>query len=308
MRDFRRLMVVLIAVFAIAGCAVTQEYSQFAQAGTNYYKALDDLLIKSGDLFVDTDSERLLSDRAKFLADFQEKQKEGDLSKNEIEQLKKGIEKNLEEDYANKKANDEKNQKIILQLRAHAALLGDYFNVMNQLATSPAPTNISQSIGSITTNLQTIGNLLRISAPNPGIFQQIVPLVVSSVIAAKLRKELQERNQLIQTELLTQQELLDFLKKQIQRNLNLTKEIREKRLKNEFLSFQTLISPDTWIANRRQIIKWQNTVKELGAAQAAAKSLVQAYQSLVSGEITLDKFNAMLVNLQPIIKAAESFN
>jgi hypothetical protein len=133
-------------------------------------------------------------------------------------------------------------------------------------------------------------------------------LVVSSVIAAKLRKELQERNQLIQTELLTQQELLDFLKKQIQRNLNLTKEIREKRLKNEFLSFQTLISPDTWIANRRQIIKWQNTVKELGAAQAAAKSLVQAYQSLVSGEITLDKFNAMLVNLQPIIKAAESFN
>jgi len=302
------MTVVLLAVWALAGCASTQEYSQFAQAGTNYYKALDDLLIKTGDIYVDTDSERLLSDRAKFLADFQEKQEKEDLSENEIEQLKKGIEKYLGEAYAKKKANDEKNQQVIMQLRAHAALLGDYFNAMNQLATSSAPTNISQSIGSIATNLQTVGNLLRISAPNPGIFQQIVPLVVSSVIAAKLRAELQKRNKEIQTELLTQQELLDFLKKQIKRNLDLTQEIREKRLKNEFISFQMLSSPDTWIANRRQIIKWQSTVKELGAAQAAAKNLFQAYQSMVSGEITLDKFNEMLVNLQPIIKAAESFN
>lgn len=308
-RNFWRMIVLLIALWAMAGCVSTTQYSQIAQAGANYYTALDSLLVRVGDLYVDTNSERLLSDDAKYQADFQEAPKKH-LSTTEIEQLKAKIEQNLKTEYGDKGKNDKDNQKITNRLRAHAALLGDYFNAMNQLATSSAPTNIGQSTGTIATNLQTIGNLLRTSAPfpDPGIFQQIAPLAVNVVIKAALRKELQERNLTIQTELLTQQELLKVLERQIQNNLKLTQVIREKRLLNEFLSFQALEHSDTWIANRRQIIEWQNTVKELGAAQAAAKKLLQAYQAMVSGDITLERFNELLLTLKPIIIAAGSFN
>lgn len=305
-RNFWRMVILFIALGVMAGCVTTTQYSQFAQAGANYYTALDNLLVKAGDLYVDTNSERLLSDDAKFQADFQEAQKRH-LSTTEIELLKAKIEKDLKQEYGDKEANDKNNQKIISQLRAHASLLGDYFKAMNQLATSSAPTNIGQSIGTIATNLQTRGNLLRISAPNPGIFQQIAPLVVNVAVKGALRKELQERNLTIQTELLTQQELLDFLKKQIQNNLTLTQVIREKRLINAFLSFQAVDHADTWIANRRQIIEWQNTIKELGAAQAASKNLLQAYQALVTGDITLDQFNDMLLPLKPMIIEAATF-
>src|SRR5262249_48653769 len=127
-----------LATFA-SGCRSSKEFANLAQSGTTYAAALDNLLVATINIEIDTTSEKLLQD--------------DDLS-NQTQQL-----------YENLSNEDEKLLKIVTQLRQHVQLLSGYFGLLYELATSDAPDRAKKAIGDnssgIIGNLNTIGSQLR---------------------------------------------------------------------------------------------------------------------------------------------------
>src|SRR5262249_24976789 len=109
-----------LAIFA-AGCKSTKEFANLAQAGTTYAAALDNLLVATVNIEIDTTSERLLQDDA--------------------------LSNQTPQQYKNLSSEDEKLLKIVTQLRQHVQLLSRYFGLLYELATSDAPDRAKKAIG-----------------------------------------------------------------------------------------------------------------------------------------------------------------
>lgn len=302
----------LLALLIIStGCTTTEDFVRFTKAGTNYYASLDNLLQKSADIYINTNSERLISEHNKYCKDLL---KLKDRNPVNIKLQEIDMQYELTKSYKQFIKNDETHIKIICDLRAHATLLGEYFDLINQLAASEAPERIGAAVGEIAGKLTEIGNTLRKSdiinqIPDPDIFTKITNIIVKAKIRKALKQELALRNKAIQTELITQRELLNVIKNEIANKLELTRTIREKRICDELYDVKhPMAHPNEWIADRREIVKWQNTVKELDAARNAANALNQSYKDLLSDEISLEKLNSFLLLQESLITSAGSIN
>jgi len=280
-----------VAIFSllvglVVGCApTTNEYAGFAQAGTTYAVAVDQLLVVAGNTGIDATSERFLQDDA--------------LANVSLESYQKLT------------SVDRERLQIIGRLRAHARLLALYFSLVNQLATSDAPERAQQALGGVVDNLNSIGNQLRGSkiVTNKDAITSVTSLVVGFSIRGMLKDELNKRKDTIQVELNTQEELLKALADAIQHDVSVINQSREQRLIiNPLRAEEPISNPDQWVKNRRIILTSQATVEELKTASGAAKKLRLAFDNLVEGKLDLQQINTLLIDLDSILAVAEVIN
>lgn len=291
MNKFARQSIALLLVLTTLtiGCSKSRKgYANLAQAGTTYAAAIDSLLVATGNIAIDTNSERLLQDDA--------------LSNRSIEQ------------YREISSKDEELLETIKQLRQHVQLLSRYFGLLYELATSDAPDRAQTAIGNETTgvigNLNKVGNEIRgrglITAGAAEAISPITGAIASGMIRKALRDELNARKATIQKELLLQEQLLKVLSGRITADSTIAQKAREQRLVIDPLVSPTPIAkPDDWITTRRSVITMKLTAEQLATASDNVKKLREAFEDLASGKLTLDRVNSLLTDFDALLTIAE---
>ncbi len=279
----------LVLVTFTVGCTKSRkEFANLAQAGTTYAAALDNLLLATGIIAIDTNSERLLQDDA--------------LSNQSIEQ------------YRSISDEDEKLLKTIKQLRQHVQLLSRYFGLLYELAISDAPERAQKAIGNETTgvigNLNKVGNQIRGSGLIAGgaaeAVSPITGVIVGGIIRKALKDELNARKDTIQKELLLQEQLLKVLSERITADLTIAQKTREQRLViDPLISPTSIAKPDDWITSRRSVLTMKLTAEQLKTASENVKKLREAFEDLASGKLTLDRVNSLLTDFDALLSVAE---
>lgn len=277
------VMVAILSTFS-SGCRSTDEYKKLAEAGTNYYKALNQLLDLAVETRINASSEELLAqDRAM---------------------------NQLLDRYKQFSDSDADRINLVERLKKHNTLLSKYFELLQELAQSDAPDRAQTAIGGVIDNLNTIGQILRQSdlVKNKEGFQGITKLIVTSKIRGALREELEKRNQTIMLELKTQQELLNMLGAQIEAELKTIKDKQEQRLVIEpFIEPTPLANEDVWIATRRNLLTQKLTAAELKTASEAIGEFQNVFQDFVQGRSNSGRINAFLTDIENFLFVIEKF-
>ncbi|MBC1235639.1 hypothetical protein [Nostoc sp. 2RC] len=280
---FPIIIAVAIATTCLSACRSTDEYKKLAQAGTNYSKALNQLLDLAVVTRIDESSEELL------LQDRESNQ--------------------TSDDYNEFSDSDSNRIDLINRLKKHNSLLSKYFKLLQDLAGSDAPERTQTAIGGVVDNLNTIGQTLRESnlIENKEVFQGIGKLIVSSKIRGALKEELQKRNQTIMLELKTQQELLNVLSTQIKGDLKGIQDRQELRLViNPLLQPTPIADEDTWIATRRELLTQELTAAELENASQALGDFQNIFQDFVEGRSSSGRINALLTDIEDLLSVIET--
>lgn len=285
MKKTLRQSVVAFAVIAAltTGCRSTDEYKKLANAGNKYTDAVNTLLDAVRDTRIDTTSEQLLrNDRIlnQTVADYEK-----------LSQL------------------DEERLEVIGKLRKHNKLLGDYFRLINELASSNAPGRAQGEIVGVVENLNKIGTELQSSnlITTPGLFQGITNLVVSSKIRGALRSELEKRNRTILLELTIQKEMLKALGDSMAQDAKLIRIAKEERFVIRPLIQDTAIpDADTWIDTRQKLLIMEARGKELNEASNALGNFQAVFQDFVEGKLSLARLNAFLQDVDAFLKLVEA--
>ncbi len=269
----------LILVF-LTGCATNTEFSNFAKAGGGYAVAVDKLLVAAGSAQVDSTSWLMI----------QNKNESGEgLPDDQYETLNK-------EDLARLKE--------IGRLRKHAKLLGQYFGLLEALATSDAPERTETAISGVMKSLKGLNMQLPAGA---AALPAIGRVAVAFKIRAALQKELEARKDTIQEELQIQEELLKKLSAQIRHALTLRKNTMESELVIDPLAADApLKDPEKLVSKRHRILFLAVTVQEVGAASGTATKLREAFAGLLSGELTPGRLSALLTDISGMLAIAET--
>ncbi|BAY74311.1 hypothetical protein NIES25_07240 [Nostoc linckia NIES-25] len=279
---FPVIIAIAIATTSLSACRSTDEYKKLAQAGTNYYNALNQLLDLAVETRIDESSEELL------LQDRENNQ--------------------TSDDYNDFSDSDRNRIDLINRLKKHNSLLSKYFKLLQDLAGSDAPERTQTAIGGVVDNLNTIGKTLRTSnlIKNKEVFQGIGKLIVSSKIRGALKEELEKRNQTIMLELKTQQELLNALSTQIKGELKGIQDRQELRLViNPFLEQTPIADEDAWIATRRELLTQEVTAAELETASQALGDFQNIFQDFVEGQSSSGRINALLTDIENLLSVIE---
>jgi hypothetical protein len=266
----------------VTACATPPrpEFATFAKAGSAYAVALDNLLIVAGDLQIDTTSWNLVMNK-------------------DSHSLPETIYNDM-----NKTDKDRLDQ--LSRLRKHAQLLARYFSLLNDLATSDAPEKVKSSIDGVITNITAtnLGVPSPVSAASP-----IAQVAVEAKLRVELRDELNARKDVIQRELYFLEKLLEKLKGDIEHAITLTQEEKEQTLViNPLISETPLKDPDAWVKTRRNFMQMSMVPEELGKASEAATELRKAFEGLISGEVTMERLNALMADIEGLVSMAENIN
>ena len=181
---------------------------------------------------------------------------------------------------------DRERLEILARLKAHSALLAEYFSRLGQLAESKAASDASASTNSITASLNQIGKQLRGSPllANASIPGMIAGKALEAKASGLLKRELQEHAQLIREEIATQEAMLSVLSKDVQQDLKVIGEARERRLVIVPLTSEAKIDKASeWAAARQSILTGSSLPQELSQASAAARELRTAFEALAGG-------------------------
>jgi hypothetical protein len=277
-----------VFVFAIiatltTGCRSNDEYKKFANAGSKYTNAVDKLLDAAGDIRIDTTSEQLLrNDRIINLTI---------------------------DDYKKLADRDDERLEVIRKLRKHNRLLGNYFQLLNELARSDSPTQAQGEIAEVVDNLNTIGNELQGSdlLTNSGLLQGISNLVVSSQIRGALRDELEKRHRTILLELTIQKEMLKILGDSIAQDVKLIRIAREERfIIRPLIQEATISDEDVWIEARRDLFTMENRGQELQFASQALGNYQEVFQAFYEGKLTSERVNNFLQEVDDFLQLVET--
>lgn len=277
-----------VAVFAViatltTGCRSTDEYKKLANAGSGYANAVDKLLDAAGDIRIDTTSEQLLrNDRIINLT---------------------------VDDYKKLADRDQERLEVIRKLRKHNKLLSVYFQLLNELAGSDAPTRSQGEITGVVANLNTIGKELQGSdlITNAGVFEGIANLVVSSQIRGALRDELEKRHRTILLELTIQKEMLKVIGDSIAQDVKLIRIAREERFVIRPLIEETTISDeDTWIETRRYLLKMEKRGQELQFANQTLGNFQEVFQAFLEGKLSVSRINNFLQEVDNLLLLVEA--
>jgi hypothetical protein len=276
---------VATSVLFLSSCRSTDDYKRLAEAGTNYANALDTLLVTAGDIRLDATSEQLLKDDRSQSA---------------------GI---SAEDYIRLSEQDVKRLEILRDLRTHNYLLKRYFQRLQELATSNAPQQAQEEIGGIVNNLNDIGAKLRLTGGigNADVFKGVTGFIISSQIRGALKDELEKRGKTIDLELVTQQEILNFLSKSIEQDVTLIQLAQEQRLViTPLIRPEPVNSVEGWIETRRKILTMKRNVEQLSNASTAISHFREIFKSFVEGEPESDRLNTLLSDIESFVEIVET--
>ena len=280
MSSVRSVFAAVFISFLVAGCATTTrtEFTEFAQAGSGYAVAVDKLLVAAGAAQVDSTSWTLV-----------------------VEKQTTGMD---DETYDKKSQEDISRLEQIVGLRQHAQLLGQYFGLLEALATSDAPDRTKTAINGVVSEL----NKIRTELPPVATALPAIGKVAADLkIRVALREELNNRKKTIREHLEIQEQLLKEVSNQIKHALTLNKRSQEQTLViNHIVSEKELKSPEQWVSTRRRIFYTPLTIDALATSSRTATKLREAFEGLISGETTIGRLNALTTDIEGLISIAES--
>jgi hypothetical protein len=282
----KKRVVFILIMLVICSCA-TQRISQFASlaaAGKSYSEAMSALTEETGKIAIDADNEHLLLYRDKYTE----------------EDRKRII---LERDSALRSLLD-----ILGGIRVHTALLGRYFESLNQLAGSKYPSTLTGQIASLVESLEkihpvlenaTIGNMDVKSFIGEG-----VPVILGSLKQKKLEQELRRNAAMVERELELQKALLEALSEQLKSDLELLLQIK---------NFNQVLQPyikqgqpgKEWKSSRKEVLTTSLSLAALDQALSAATELKTVFLNLTENKATLSGFKSLFDSINLMIGLVE---
>lgn len=270
--------IIFMALFMI-GCTPTRnEFTVFAQAGAGYSAAVDNLLVAAGTTQIESTSWEMVNKKKTMgmnVAVYKQ------LNQNDLNQLEQ-----------------------IARLRKHAAFLGQYFGMLEALATSDAPQRTQTAIDGVMTNLSQIKtDLPPITTELPA----IAGVAVNFKIRNALREELENRQQTIREHIEVQEILLPKLARQIKMAIERSQSVKEQQFViDPIVSDHELKKIKGWISERREILVTPTTIQELEAASITAQKLREAFEGVISGEDSMGRLNALITDIESMLSIAEA--
>lgn len=299
-----------LVVLLLSGCASTetiQRVETVGEAGQSYSKAVQGLLDQAQTVLVDTSSLELLINRrdamptAEELQQLSQEQKDAWASarRSQLADLDRGIRGNLHE------------MRLIAR---QVALLGNYFQTLENLAQSKAPETFAEEIEKTVQSLDGLSqslsgtDLFKNSKADEDLAGGISGLVVREVQAGMLRRELERRKDTIAQILRIHEALLAALEAQIGSDLALTRQNQyERTVADPYADItQTLGEDDTaWIDARRKLLSEPSMVQAVRDAADAAGKLRQAWALALENRLTPEDVSAVLAEVEPILAGLE---
>ncbi|BDA74938.1 unknown protein [Calothrix sp. PCC 7716] len=286
------MFVFVLIVTLTTGCRGSSEYKKLADAGNQYTNAVDKLLVATIDIHLESSSRELLDKMGNY-----------DVSDDEDRsEIKNRLIKSSQ--------SDAEYLEAIRGLREHNKLLGDYFRQLNKLAASDASANLPGQLITTANNLtrtgkELLGVLERNNATSTekktetsnskkaGLFPDINSPVSSNITGA-LRSELEQRKDIIMSEIVIQKEMLQLIGEQMEQRAQTIREIEQKRILMAPLVRQEKLSEQEqteWIAMRKNLQTMYSTAEELSEASRTLGNLQAVFQAFIEGKSTLDKLN-----------------
>ncbi|KST62549.1 hypothetical protein [Mastigocoleus testarum] len=281
----KTLLLVAIIAALTSGCRYSKEYQKLTEAGNKYTTAVDKLLLAAGELHLDSSSERILED---------------DIIANQTV-----------EQYQNISKQDREMIRTINNIRLHNQLLRRYFNKLDQIAKSDAPSEAQEEIEAIADNINSVSLRIQKSQfftpPIQGIVGNITNLAIHSRIKGVIRKELEKRNQIILRELTLQREMLKEIGSFMKHRTQEMKQVRENRLIiRPLIASNPIRSADIWINERRKIFFMDQQIQELTDASQALDEFKDIFQASVEGKINSQRLNNSLKDIDSFLSILEN--
>jgi|GEM_PF-1527469 len=261
------LLVLLTALPLAPGCATTNPYVAFADAGSAYAARLDEVLIAAEKSGIDATSWRLLDSD--------------------------GLSNTTVQAYTESSDSDRARAAVLRRLRHHGDVLARYFGGLSQLASTDAPQRASDAAGKAHGAIETawndasaLGEGLRtnLAFPPAQAVTETGKVIVGQIVKGALRKELELRGDLIAREIATQEALLATIADTVSHDLRIGQAVAERLLVlDPLLADAPISSPESWVATRQRILTAEQTIEEVRAARAAARALRETFEALASG-------------------------
>lgn len=293
---YAMLALIVLALLAL-GCAEKQ-YAALGQAGTAYGAAMDNLLLATAKLRINSNSEKILTLRRDFM----------ETSNGQLTEQDKPV---IIKEYNEYNELDASLLATIEKLRKQTKLLTSYFSALNELATSDAPERAKNAATGLATSMNKFSDALLLQFPQikTDVAGMVAKLVVSAMIDAQLRQVLEATKKEVGTALAVQQEVLDRLSKMVAKDIKDIQKAQAKRyLLDPLESSQPIAKPDEWVEKRLKILTMPMTIDEMQAASQAAGKLLKAYERILKGELDASEVNSLLNYMEGLVAVAEALN
>lgn len=271
----------------LSGCASAKipEFQAFADAGTSYTQAVSGLITQVGNTAVNTDSVKLL-------------------------QNQKAVSVSIYEQH------DKEMQDYLAQLNrieAQTTLLGDYFQALADLANSNAPESFDTEVQTLATTLEGVtqtvrGTTIAQSQAVANAAGSVSGLVVKEIQGKELERELNARKETISEILQLQQKLLAVLSSQTEANLRFTNTLTyNQKVVTPFLEGQVADqTAQSWMAQRLSYLTQPVLVQQMTTVAQAAQDLQQAWNKLLTNDLTAEEVQAISTELAPVLTSLEA--
>ena len=284
-----RLLLPVLLLAALTGCATAKvpQFQAFASAGTTYTQAVTGLITQVGNSAVDANSVKLLQSRALAPVALSDIQKQDQDMRDYLAQL----------------------DRIQLQ----TTLLGDYFQALADLATSSAPQSFATEVQSVATTLGSVTEEVRGTtiAQAPAVAAaagSVGGLVVKEIQGKELQRELEARKETIARILQLQQTLLEVLGSQAEANARFTTALSyDQQVLTPFMAGQvTQATQNAWMTERYSLLSQPVLVTQVKTAAQAARDLQQAWNKLLSNDLTAADVQAITDELAPVLASLDA--
>jgi len=291
MKTFSRLLLPALLLVALTGCATAKipQFEAFANAGTAYTQAVTGLITEVGEGAVNANSVKLLQNRALApvsLSDFQQQDKDM-------------------RDYLAE----------LTEIQAQTTLLGNYFQALADLATSSAPESFATEVQSVATSL--IGVTQEVRGTSVAQSTQTAEaqaagsvggLVVKEIQGKELERELNAHKDTIAQILKLQEDLLTVLSSQAEANAQFTTALTyNQQVVTPFMSGQvTTATQQSWMSERYSGLAQPVLVTQVNTAAQAAVALQQAWNKLLSNDLTVEDAEAITTELAPVLASLDA--
>ena len=268
----------IISPLLLDGCVGTRlaQFKDFSQAGASYIKATDSFFDEAGLAAIRGDTAILLKARA----DLSEPQRRSQIQKNDTLLRQRLL--------------------ILRQIKAHNRLLGEYFDVLGQMADSKAPASLRTAAQGIYDSMAGLSPALK--SANIGGFSVgdalpgALPIVIAPMKARVLERELKSRALLIERELALQEAALTVVTQELKTDLAVELNTQETTEIIDPYALHTDL-PGDWPAKRETLLIAVSASENVGAAADAAKKLRLSFQKLVANELTSQGLSSLISDI-----------
>jgi len=286
-----RLLLPALLLAPLTGCATARvpQFQAFAAAGTAYTQAVTGLITQVGNSAVDANSVKLLQSRALAPVALSDIQKQDQDMRDYLAQLNR--------------------------IQLQTTLLGNYFQALAGLATSSAPESFATEVQSVATTLGGVTQEVRgtsiaqqTTQDEAAVAGSVGNLVVKEIQGKELQRELEARKETISQILQLQQTLLAVLGSQAEANARFTTaQTYNQQVVTPFLAGQVnAATQSAWMSERLSVLSQPELVAQVKTAAQAALSLQQAWNKLLTNDLTAAEVQAITDDLAPVLASLDT--